>query len=154
PAIEPQCCTLQCAQIAVQESQVCLIRNLLDLYGDSRGYIGKISGYFCNRRFKALLYGFFHFFIFPPRLRDVMISQNFSITYDETGTEEILTHLGSPAFERINNVAVAIFERLTGGSNSPIAQQPAATLIAERHRYVQQANTGCIRSNHAFGGFR
>src|SRR5262249_32919225 len=56
---------------------------------------------------------------------------------------------GAP-LQRIDNVAVAVFQRLSFRSDSTVAQETAAILFAKGDGYVQEADTRSVRANHVF----
>src|SRR5262249_42979807 len=97
--VEPQGGSFQAAYVGVKQGQVRVIGKLYDLHGNTIRLIGEISRYFSYHWVQSLFCRFLHLFVLPPRLRDMVIGQDASITHNKSRPEKILSHLRRTPFQ-------------------------------------------------------
>src|SRR2546429_9817886 len=83
-----------------------------------------------------------------------MIRENRSLPDDKPGAEEVGPHLRRAAFQRVDRIAVAVFQRLAVAGDAGVSQRSSRGMVKEYDRNVEQANARRVRANHLFRGLR
>ena len=116
--------------------------------------VRKVRDHLPNSRIEPLAENAAELVIFPPGLHDVMIRENRSLPDDKPGAEEVGPHLRRAAFQRVDRIAVAVFQRLAVAGDAGVSQRSSRGMVKEYDRNVEQANARRVRANHLFRGLR
>src|SRR5580704_19056834 len=126
----------------MKQSKVGFLRDLHDGDGDAVNFTREIGRHFADHRFQTLFYSAGEFFVLPPWLDNMVVSDDLSLTRDEPGAKKIGAYFRATSFGGVDRIAFAVLQRTAVTVGAAVAQAPSGNFLVEGHGDMQQADAG------------